>query len=178
MSQWNIDPDHSAATFSIKHMMVTNVRGHCANITGVIHFDPADPGGSSVEASLDVASLTTGNKKRDEHLMSADFFEVSKYPKILFKSSGVEKGQGNRGKVTGDMTIHGITRPVSMDIEFFGPVTSPADLGGETTIGFTATTVIDREDYGIMWNVPLDSWGFVVGKEVQITLDIEADLIE
>jgi polyisoprenoid-binding protein YceI len=178
MTQWNIDPDHSMATFSIKHLMITNIHGQCPNVSGAIHFDPADPTRSSVEATLDVTKLTTGIKKRDEHLMSADFFEVAKYPQILFKSSKVEIGKGNRGKITGELTMHGITRPVIMDVQFSGPVKSPEDVGGETSIGFTATTVINREDYGIMWNMPLDSWGLLVGKEVQITLDIEADRVE
>jgi len=178
MATWNIDQDHSAATFTIKHMMVANVRGLFSRVSGTIQFDPADPGSSSMKAVIDVSSLSTGNKTRDAHLFSADFFEVSKYPEILFKSTKAEKEGGNRIKVTGDLTLHGVTRPVTMDVEYAGPVKSPPDMGGETTIGFAATTVITREDFGIQWNVPIDDGGVVVGHEVLIALDIEADLAE
>jgi len=178
MAKWNIDADHSVAAFAIKHMMVTNIRGQFNQISGVIQFDPSDPARSSVEAAIDVSSLTTGNRKRDDHLLSADFFEAQKYPKLLFRSAKVEKTESNRGRITGDLTMHGVTRPVTMDMEYFGPVKSPPDLGGETTIGFTASLTINREDYGILWNVPLGDNNLMVGKEVWITLDIEADLAE
>ncbi len=176
MATWNIDPDHSAATFTIKHMMVTNVRGLFSKVSGTIQFDPADPGDCAVEATIDVSSLSTGNRTRDAHLSSADFFEVAKYSEIVFRSTKVEKGGGNRIRVTGDLTLHGVTRPVTMDVEYAGPVKSPPDMGGETTIGFAATTVIIREDFGIQWNVPIDGGGVVAGHEVLIALDIEADL--
>jgi polyisoprenoid-binding protein YceI len=176
MATWKIDPDHSAATFTIKHMMVTNVRGLFSKVTGTIQFEPADPGGCAVEATIDVSSLSTGNRTRDDHLFSADFFELSKYPEIVFKSTKVQKGEGNRIKVTGDLTLHGVTRPVTMDVEYSGPVKSPPDMGGETTIGFAATTVITREDFAIQWNVPIEDGGVVAGHEVRIALDIEADL--
>lgn len=178
MAQWNIDTDHSSAVFSIRHMMVTNIRGHFGRISGTIHFDPANPASSSVEAYIDVSSLTTGNAKRDRHLFSADFFEVAKYPAMVFQSTRVEISGNNKGKVTGDLTIHGITRSVTLQAEHFGPVKSPADMGAETTMGFSATTDINREDFGILWNVPLGIGGFVVGKDVRVTLDIEADLAE
>lgn len=178
MAKWTIDPDHSSATFSIRHMMVTNVRGQFGEVSGTLNFDPDQPDSSYVEASISVASLSTGNAKRDEHLFSPDFFDVSRYPNIAFMSAKVELLGENRGRVRGDLTIHGVTRPAIMEIEYAGPVKSPADLGGETTIGFTATTVIDREDYGITWNVPIGDSGVMVGKEVRITLDIEADLVE
>jgi len=178
MATWKIDPDHSAATFTIKHLMVTNVRGLFSNVSGTIQFEPADPGSCAVEAVIDVSSLSTGNRTRDDHLFSADFFEVAKYPEIVFRSTKVEKGGGNRIKVAGDLTLHGITRPVTMDVEYAGPVKSPPDMGGETTIGFAATTVITREDFGIRWNVPLDNGGVVAGHEVLIALDIEADLAQ
>ncbi len=178
MAKWNIDADHSVAAFAIRHMMVTNIRGQFNQISGAIQFDPSDPARSSVEATIDISSLTTGNRKRDDHLLSADFFEASKYPEIVFRSSKVEKTGSNRGRITGDLTMRGVTRPVAMDVEYFGPVKSPPDLGGETTIGFTASLTINREDFGILWNMPLGDNDLMVGKEAQIILDIEADLAE
>jgi polyisoprenoid-binding protein YceI len=159
-------------------MMVANLRGQFGKISGTIDFDPANPARSSVEATIDVTSLTTTNKKRDEHLFGAtDLFDISKYPEIVFKSTRVERPGDNRARVTGDLTMHGVTRPVTLDVEYFGPVKGPEDLGGETTIGFAATTSINREDFGITWNVPIEN-GLLLGKDVQITLDIEADLVE
>jgi polyisoprenoid-binding protein YceI len=179
MATWKIDPDHSVASFAIRHMMITAIRGQFNGISGIIEFNPADPSGSSVAAEIDVTSLTTGNKKRDEHLFSADFFEVERYPLITFKSTKVEKTESsNRGKMSGDLTIHGITRPITMDVNYFGPVTSPKDLGGETAIGFTTSLTVNRDDFGILWNVSLGDDNLMVGKEVQIALDIEADLAE
>jgi polyisoprenoid-binding protein YceI len=178
MSRWNIDPDHSVASFSVKHLMVTNIRGEFTGITGTIMFEPAAVENSSVKASIPVAGLTTGNKKRDEHLASADFFEVERYPDMTFRSTKVEKTGSNRGKITGDLSIHGVTKTVTMDAEYLGPVKSPADLGGETTMGFTASFLINREDFGVMWNLPFDHDKLVVGRDVHITLDIEADLAE
>jgi len=178
MAKWNIDPDHSVVAFSIKHMMVANLRGQFGKISGTIDFDPANQVRSSVAATIDVTSLTTTNKKRDEHLFGAtDLFDISKYPEIVFKSARIEMTGGNKAKVTGDLTMHGVTRQVILDAEHFGPVKSPEDLGGETTIGFAATTSLNREDFGITWNMPIEN-GFLLGKEVQITLDIEADLVE
>ncbi len=178
MAQWNIDPDHSAAGFSIRHMMVTYIRGTITGITGTVSFDPQAMERSSVEASMPVSGLTTGNRKRDEHLFSADFFDAAKFPSIAFKSTKVEKTGSNRAKVTGELTIHGVTRTVAMSAEYVGPVKSPADIGGETVMGFSGSLTINREDFGITWNVPLGEAGLMVGKEVQITLDIEADLAE
>lgn len=178
MAEWNIDPDHSVAGFAIRHLMITNIRGTLTGITGTILFDPAAIENSSVEASLPVAGISTGNKKREEHLMTADFFDVGRFPVMTFRSTSVEKTGSNRGKITGDLTLRGVTRSVTMDGEYFGPIKSPADLGGETTIGFSASLAINREDFGIMWNVPFDNGNLVVGKEVEITIDIEADLAE
>jgi polyisoprenoid-binding protein YceI len=178
MAQWNIDPDHSVAGFSIRHMMVADVRGTITGITGTILFHPDALERSSVEASMPLSGLTTGNRKRDEHLFSADFFEAERFPSITFRSTKVEKTGSNRARVTGELAIHGITKAVAMDAEYFGPVKSPADIGGETVIGFFASLTINREDFGIMWNVPLGGDNLMAGREVRITLDIEADLAE
>ncbi|MFI5293792.1 MAG: YceI family protein [Thermodesulfovibrionales bacterium] len=178
MTKWNIDPDHSVASFAVRHLMITNIRGTVTGVTGTILFDPAALENSSVEASLPLAGLSTGNKKRDEHLMSADFFDVGRFPTITFRSTKVEKTGINRGKITGDLTLHGVTRSVTMEAEYFGPIKSPVDLGGETTMGFAASVTINREDFEIMWNLPFDNGNLVVGKDVDITLDIEADFAE
>ena len=178
MSRWNIDPDHSVAAFAIRHMMVVDIRGLFNNISGIIDFDPADIGRSYVEVNIDAASVTTNNKKRDEHLNTGDFFEVSKYPLIIFKSTVIEKTGTDRAKVTGNLTLHGITRPVKLDVEYAGPVKSPAEIGGETTMGFRTALVLNRSDYAMDWNVPLEGDGLMLGKEVRLNLEIEADLVE
>jgi polyisoprenoid-binding protein YceI len=178
MAKWNIDPDHSVAGFAIRHLMITNIRGTLTGITGTVLFDPAAIENSSVEASLPVAGISTGNKKREEHLMTADFFDVGRFPLMTFRSTSVEKTGSNSGKITGDLTIHGVTRSVTMEAEYFGPIKSPDDLGGETTIGFSAKLTINREDFGMTWNVPLGGSDLMVGRDVQLFLDIEADLAE
>ena len=178
MSKWKIDPDHSVAAFAIRHMMVVNIRGQFNNISGTIDFDPADISRSSVEVTIDAANLTPGNKKRDEHLSTQDFFEISKYPAIVFKSTNIEKAGNNIGRVTGNLTLHGVTRPVNLDVEYSGPVKSPSAMGGETTMGFRTSVVINRSDYGMEWNVPLEGDGMMLGKDVELTLEIEADLVE
>lgn len=178
MAKWNIDPDHSVAAFSVRHMMITNVRGQFNRISGTIDYDPANASAAAVEAIIDVASITTGNAKREEHLLSPDFFDVAKFPSITFKSTSVQLTGKNKGRVSGDLTIHGTTRPVTMEVEHFGPVKSPEALGGETVMGFAARLTVNREDYGVMWNVPLNAGGVMVSKEVEIFIDIEADLAE
>ncbi len=178
MAKWIIDPDHSVAAFAIRHLMVANVRGQFNNVTGTIEFDPKRPGNSSVTASIEVASLTTGIRKRDDHVLSPDFFDAEKFPEITFRSTKIEITGDNTGKVEGDLTIRGITHPATLSVEFFGPVKVPEDFGGETTIGFSAQTRINREDFNVMWNVPLEGGGVMVGNEVEIALDVEADLEE
>jgi polyisoprenoid-binding protein YceI len=173
MAKWKIDPDHSVAAFIVRHMMIADVRGQFNKISGTIYFDPAEAAKSSVEAVIAVGGIYTGITKRDDHLRSPEFLDVEKYPQIIFRSSKVESLNGNRLKVTGDLSIHGTTRTVVLDAEFSGIEKSPY---GETTIGFSAATLINREDYGLLWNVALESGGVMVGKEVKIILDIEADL--
>ena len=174
MAKWIIDPDHTVAVFSIRHLMIANVRGHFSKITGMIHFDISDITHSSVEVTIDATSICTGIKKRDNHLRSPDFLDVEKYPEIIFKSSKVEIISINRCKVYGDLSIHGVTHPVALEVEYFGPVKSPF---GATSIGFAAKTVVNREDYGLIWNVPMEDGGVLVGKYAEITLEAEADLI-
>ena len=174
MAKWIIDPDHSVAGFAVRHMMISNVRGQFNKISGVVLFDPPDLDHLSVEAEIDAEGIYTGIQKRDEHLRSPDFFDVTRYPKIVFKSTKAEAGGGNRCKVTGNLTIRDVTRPVTFEVEYSGPVKDPFDEGG-TSIGFSASTEINREDFGVLWNAPMEG-GVIVGKEVRITLDVEADL--
>ena len=175
MKRWSIDPDHSLARFSVRHFMIANVEGLFSNMAGVIQFDPPDLTQLSVEAEIDVESLTTGNPERDEHLLSPDYFEAEKYPKILFKSTNAEITGANRGKVTGDLTIRGIKRAVTLDFEFFGPVKSP--FSGITCVGFSAAGKVLRGEYGMTWNEGMEGGGVVIGLDVRILIEVEADLI-
>jgi polyisoprenoid-binding protein YceI len=172
VTKWAIDPDHSAAVF-LFDMLIMNP-GHFGKIAGVILFDPSDVTNSSVEVTIDATSVCTGIKKRDDHLRSLEFFGVEKYPGITFKSKTVEITGSNRCKVYGDLTIHGVTHPVTLEVEYFGPVKSPF---GATSRGFTAKAAVNREDYDLTWNVPMEGGGFMVGKDVKIVLEVETDLI-
>jgi polyisoprenoid-binding protein YceI len=175
MTKWIIDPDHSVASFVVCHMMVANVRGQFNRISGTIHFDPDNMANSSVEVVIDASGIYTGIQKRDDHLCSSDFLDAERYPQITFKSTNVETTREKGFRVTGDLSIHGISHLVTLDAEYNGPEKSPY---GETSMGFTAITRINRGDYGMIWNVLLESGGVMVGKEVLITLDAEADLTE
>jgi polyisoprenoid-binding protein YceI len=174
MDKWVIDPDHSVAAFVVRHMMVANVRGQFNKLSGSLRFDPSNIAGSSVEVAIDAAGIYTGIQKRDNHLRSADFFDVANHPRIIFKSDKVEITGAKHFRITGDLTIRGITKTITLDVENSEPEKSP--YGGETTIGFAATTKINREDFGLMWNEPLESGGVLVGRAVQILIDVEADL--
>jgi polyisoprenoid-binding protein YceI len=173
--KWAIDSSHSAAGFSVRHMMIANVIGLFGKMTGTIYFDPPHIASLSVEAEIEVGSVTTGYPTRDEHLLSPDFFDAANHPKIKFKSTKAESLGGNRGRITGDLTMRGKTQPLTLEFDYFGPVKSP--FGGEITIGFAATGKINREDYEISWNEATPEGGVVVDKEVKITLDVEADLV-
>jgi len=174
MAKWVIDPDHSVARFSIRHFMIANVEGLFSKMAGLIQFDPPGFGQLSVEAEVEVKSLTTGHPERDEHLLSADYFDAEKYPKIFFKSTKVEPTGGNRGRVTGDLGIRGLIRPVTLEFEFFGPVKSP--FSGKSCVGFSATGKINREEYGMTQSHSMEGGGLVVGEDVQIHIEVEADL--
>jgi len=174
MAVLNIDPDHSVAAFSVRHMMISNVHGQFNRISGTIIFDPADPEMSSVDAEIDATGIYTGIAKRDEHLKSADFLDIEKFPKMVFKSSRVESAGLNRLTIYGDLTIKGISKPVSLDVECAGPVKDPFEEG--TSYGFSASARINREDFGMTWNVPMENSGIVVGKKITIMIDVEGDL--
>ncbi len=176
MVKWMIDPDHACATFAVRHFMIANVVGLFGRITGTVSYDPPDIAHLSAEAEIDVSSISTGNKAREEHLLSPDFLDVAKYPKIAFKTTSVEARGNNRGRVTADLTIRGITRPISFEVECLGPVKSP--FSGKSCIGFRGETKINREDYGMELSYTMEGGGLVVGKEVEITFDLEADLAD
>jgi polyisoprenoid-binding protein YceI len=173
MAKWIIDTDHACATFSVRHFMIANVVGLFGKMTGVISFDPPDIAHLSVEAEIDVSTLSTGNKARDEHLLGPDFLDASKYPKILFKTRRVDAKGEMKGQVTADLTIRGITRSISFEVECFGPVKSP--FSGKFSIGFSGTAKINREEYGIVFEYQMEGGGLVVGKDVGITFEVQAD---
>jgi polyisoprenoid-binding protein YceI len=170
-STWNIDPVHSVVEFKVKHMMVSNVKGHFSKVSGTLTYDERTPENSSVEATIDVASLETRDAQRDAHLKSAEFLDVEKFPNITFKSTSVKSSGGGRGSVEGDLTIHGVTRKVVLSVE--GPTEPGKDPWGNTRVGASATTKISRKDYGLTWNAALETGGVLVGDEVTITLDVQ-----
>ena len=173
MAKWTFEPGHTAAEFCVRHMMVTFVRGHFKNIHGTLEFDPDDPAGGSVEIEINAADLWTGEPERDAHLKSDHFLDVVNHPKITFKSTKVEQIAANEGKVSGDLTIRGVTRHVTLDVRYFGKWRSPF---GDTRTGFAARTMINRHDFGVSWNAEMENGGIIVGNDVLITIDAEAIL--
>ena len=169
-AEYEIDPAHSSAQFAVKHMMVSTVRGAFEKVAGKVNIDETDITKSSVEATIDAASINTRVGQRDEHLRSPDFFDVAKYPTITFKSTKVEKA-GQNLKVTGDLTIHGVTKPVTLDVDGF--TTESKDPWGNIKRGGTATTKINRKDFGLAWNAALETGGVAVSEDVSIILDLE-----
>jgi polyisoprenoid-binding protein YceI len=167
---WKLDPAHTLVEFSAKHLMITTVKGRITDIEGTIYSDEKDPQNSSVEATLKAASLDTRTDQRDQHLRSADFLDVEKYPEIKFHSTRIE-GDKQSFKVTGDLTIRDVTKPIMLDVAFEGRTRDP--WGGER-IGFSASGKIDRRDFGLTWNQALETGGVVVGNDIKISLEIEA----
>ncbi|HTV58200.1 MAG TPA: YceI family protein [Verrucomicrobiae bacterium] len=168
---WKIDPAHTVAEFKVKHMMITHVKGQFTEVSGTLNLDEPDVTKSRIEASINAASINTREPQRDGHLKSADFFDVDKFPTLTFKSTGVtRKGEGELA-VAGDLAIHGVTRPVVFHVE--GPTAPAKDPWGNMRIGLSATTKINRKDFGLTWNASLETGGFLVGEEVTITLDAE-----
>jgi polyisoprenoid-binding protein YceI len=168
---WTIDPEHSQIGFKVKHLMVSNVKGHFEKYTSAIVIDDTDITRSRVAVTIDTASIDTNVKKRDEHLRSADFFDVAKYPTMTFVSKKVAKAGPDRLTVTGDLTIRGITKEVALAVE--GPTAAVKDPWGGMRRGATASTVINRKDFGLAWNKALETGGVVVGDEVTILLEVE-----
>ena len=170
-STWTIDSAHSAAQFSVRHMMVSNVRGQFGKVSGTAVYDPANPGAATVEATIDATTINTREPRRDEDLRSANFFDTANYPTVTFKSKKVEQvGEGHL-KVTGDLTMKGVTKEVVLDVT--GLNTQVKDQRGNTHIGASATTRLNRKDFGVSWNRALDNGGVVVGDDVDVILDVE-----
>jgi len=170
-STWTIDPEHSNVEFKVKHLMVSNVKGNFDKHTGVVELNDKDITKSKVEVSIDTNSVNTKVQKRDEHLRSADFFDVAKFPAMTFVSKKVAKAGKDKLKVTGDLTLHGVTKQGVLDVE--GPSKESKDPWGNIRRGATASTKINRKDFGLVWNAALETGGVVVGDEVTITLEIE-----
>ena len=171
VTTWNIDPAHSVAEFKVKHMMISNVKGHFPKVTGVLTQDESDPTKSSVVATIDVSSIQTRDEQRDGHLKSADFFDVEKYPTMTFKSTGVKVTGAGEGTVEGDLTIRDVTRKVVFEVE--GPTAPAKDPWGNQRVAVSATTKISRKDFGLIWNAALETGGVLVGDDVTITLDVQ-----
>ena len=169
-STWTIDPAHSIAEFSVKHLVVTTVKGRFRDLEGTLQIDEARPENSSVVAAIDVASVDTGVPDRDAHLRSDDFFNAEAYPKITFRSTRVERLNDTNYKLHGELAIRDVTRPVVLDTEFEGQVDDPS---GSRRAAFTATTQISRDEFGVRWNQLIETGGAVVGDNVRVTLHIE-----
>jgi polyisoprenoid-binding protein YceI len=170
---WSIDSAHTRAGFSVRHMMIANVHGQFEKVSGTVDFNEQDPARSSVDVQIEVASLNTRDEKRDAHLRSADFFDTEKYPVMTFRSRRAEKLSNSHGRLIGDLTIRGLTREVALDVEYTGQAKSP---WGTTSAGFTATAKINRKDWGLNWNVALETGGVLVGDTV--TIQIEAEIVK
>ncbi len=168
ITTWNIDPVHSVAEFKVKHMMISNVKGQFPKVTGALTLDELDLTNSHVEASIEAASIETRDEQRDAHLKSADFFDVEKFPTLSFKSTGISLIRDGELAVEGDLTIRGVTRKVRFSVE--GPAKDP---WGNTRVAVSATTKINRKDFGLTWNAALETGGILVGDEVTITLDVQ-----
>ena len=181
MATWTFDPAHTSADFTVRHMMVTNVRGKFTKVSGTLEFDPENVAAAHVEATIEAASIETGVADRDNHLRSADFLDVEHYPEITFKGDQVDIVGDHDYILTGELTIRGVTRPASLKVRYLGQWQTPwwegnVDKGPKTRAGFLAETTINRHDFGVSWNSPLDKGGVVVGSEVAITIDAEAIL--
>lgn len=168
---YSIDPAHSTAGFKVRHLMVSWVRGEFSGLAGTVVFDPTNPANSKVDTTIDATTVHTRDEQRDAHLKSADFLNVEQYPKISFVSKKVEALGPEEHKVTGDLTLHGVTREVVLDVE--GPSPEVRDPWGNVKTGASATTKINRKDFGLVWNVGLETGGVLVGEEVQIHLELE-----
>ena len=168
--RWNIDPSHSTAEFTVRHLMITNVRGRFGKLAGTVEYDPERPEQTRLDATIDATSIDTKEEKRDAHLRSPDFFDVEKFPTLTFRSKKVAKTRDGLD-VTGDLTMHGITKELVLAIE--APSDATKDPWGNTRIGATATAKLNRKDWGLNWNAALEAGGVLVGEQVKIQLEIQ-----
>ncbi len=171
VSVWQIDPAHSSAQFAVRHLMVSTVRGTLGKVTGTAKVDEADLTRSSVDATVDATTIDTREPKRDAHLKSPDFFDVATYPTITFKSKQVKKIDDGKFQVLGDLTLHGVTKEVTLNVE--GSPQPFKDPAGNVKIGGVATTRLNRKEFNIVWNKSMDGGGVVVGDDVDVTIDLE-----
>jgi polyisoprenoid-binding protein YceI len=170
-NNWNLDTVHSGINFTVRHMVVSKVRGRFAKFNGTVALDESDFTRSRVEATIDASSIDTGTAQRDDHLKSADFFDVERFPEIRFLSTRIEKVSGERYRVTGELTIHGVTRSVALETEYGGRGKDP---WGNERVGFTARGTIDRKDFGLVWNQALETGGVLVSDRVDLELEVQA----
>lgn len=173
MANWTIDDTHTRLGFSVRHMMVSTVRGHFTGYSGTVNIDADDFTKSTIEGEVLVNSVDTGVEKRDDHLRTSDFFEIEKFPKITFKSTKIEKKGGNDYVVSGDLTIRDTTKNISFNVEFHGPAQDP---WGRTVAGLSATSSLDRKDFGLTYNAALETGGVLIGDKVK--LEIEAEFVK
>jgi polyisoprenoid-binding protein YceI len=167
--RWNIDGSHSTAEFSVRHLMITNVKGRFGTLSGTVDYDPEKPEASQIDVSIDATSIDTRDEKRDAHLRSPDFFDTEKFPSLTFKSTSVKKTDDGFA-ATGDLTIHGVTKPVTLEVET--PSAPNKDPWGNTRIGASATAKINRKDFGLNWNAALEAGGVLVGEHVKISIEV------
>lgn len=169
-TEWNIDGAHTSAQFAVRHMMVSTVRGSFDRVSGTVSYDPERPEQAHAKVEIQTASVNTGNERRDEHLRSADFFEVETYPTMTFESTRVESAGDGQFRLIGDLTIRGVTKEVVLEVE--GPA-PPLQTDRGMRTGATATTTVNRKDFGLTWNRMLEAGGVTVSDEVRITIDVE-----
>jgi polyisoprenoid-binding protein YceI len=167
--RWNIDPSHSTAEFTVRHLMITNVKGRFGTLSGVVNYDPEKPAATTIEATIDATSIDTRDEKRDAHLKSADFFDVEKHPKLTFKSKKVTKTDDGFSAV-GDLTMRGVTKEITLEIE--GPTETSKDPWGNTRIGASAHAKVNRKDWNLNWNVALEAGGVLVAETVKLSLEV------
>ncbi len=168
---YKVDPAHSTVDFRVRHLMIAHIRGDFSGISGTLLYDPLNPANSKVEAEIDVATLNTRDANRDQHVKAADFLDVEKFPKMKFTSKKIAADGRDRWKLTGDLTIHGVTKEVTFDVE--GPTPEAKDPFGNVRIAVVASAKISRKDFGLTWNVPLETGGVILGDEVSLQLEME-----
>jgi polyisoprenoid-binding protein YceI len=167
---WIIDSAHTEVNFTVRHMMISNVRGQFQKVNGTVEFDEAHPANSKVGVQIEAASVNTKEEKRDAHLRSPDFFDAEKYPYLTFKSKRIEVKDANHTRLIGDLTIRDVTKEVSLDVEYNGSAKSP---WGTTSAGFSAKTTIKRKEWNLNWNVALETGGWLVGDDININIELE-----
>lgn len=176
MAQWNFNTDHTTAAFNIRHLNLINIRGMFNSVKGTLSFDPATAGDTGLEVAIDARSLDTGTVARDEHLRSPAFFDVDAFPEITFHSKDGKLGKTG-GSLSGELTIHGVTRPVTLEVDLRGPVEAPPKTGRGTVLGIVARATINRKDFGLDLNIPMPGGGVLIAWEVEVILEGEADLV-